>query len=79
VELKVLLSHLKPGERVVIEDIHAEESVRKRLHAMGLLRGREAQLIRRARFGGPLQIRIGSVNLILRRRDAAHVLVTRLV
>ena len=74
-----MLSHLMPGERGVIQDIHAEESVRKRLHAMGLLSGREAQLIRRARFGGPLQIRVGSVNLILRRREAAHVQVTRMV
>lgn len=74
-----MLSYLTPGERVVIDDIQAEESVRKRLHAMGLLRGREVQMIRRARFGGPLQIRVGSVNLILRRSEAAHVQVTRLV
>jgi len=74
-----MLSYLTPGDRVVIHAIHAEESVRKRLHAMGLLSGREAQLIRRARFGGPLQIRVGSVNLILRRREAAHVQVTRMV
>ena len=72
------LSYLVPGEHVIIQDIVAEESVRQRLHAMGLLRGREVELIRRARFGGPLQIRIGSVNLILRRRDAAYVKVTRL-
>lgn len=72
------LSYLAPGEHVVIQDIVAEESVRQRLHAMGLLRGREVKLIRRARFGGPLQIRIGSVDLILRRREAAYVKVSRL-
>ncbi len=76
---KLMLSSLMPGERVVIDDIQAEEGVRKRLHAMGLLRGREVKLIRRARFGGPLQILVGSVNLIMRRREAAHVQVTRLV
>ena len=74
-----ILSHLRPGDRVVIDDIQADESVRRRLHAMGLLRGRQAQLIRRARFGGPLQIRIGSVDLILRRRDADSVHVTPLL
>lgn len=73
-----ILSHLQPGERVVIAEIEADEGVRRRLNAMGLLQGREAEVIRRARFGGPLQIRVGSVNLILRRRDAAHIHVTRL-
>ncbi|HKK04982.1 MAG: FeoA domain-containing protein [Gammaproteobacteria bacterium] len=74
-----ILSHLRPGDRVVIDDIQADESVRRRLHAMGLLRGRQAQLIRRARFGGPLQVRVGSVDLILRRRDADSVHVTPLL
>lgn len=72
-----VLSFLAPGERVVIQDIEAEESVRQRLHAMGLHRGREVEMIRRARFGGPLQVRVGSVNLILRRREAELVKVTR--
>jgi len=79
VDSVAILSHLRPGDRVVIDDIQADESVRRRLHAMGLLRGRQAQLIRRARFGGPLQIRIGSVDLILRRRDADSVHVTPLL
>jgi ferrous iron transport protein A len=77
-EHSAVLSYLTPGERVVIQDIEAEETVRQRLQAMGLLNGREVQMIRRARFGGPLQIRIGSVNLIMRRSDAARVKVTRL-
>lgn len=78
VDSVAILSHLKPGERVIIAEIQAEEGIRRRLHAMGLLSGREAQVVRRARFGGPLQIRVGSVNLIVRRRDAEHVHVTRL-
>jgi len=73
-----MLSYLAPGERVLIEDIQAEESVRHRFHAMGLLRGREVELIRSAKFGGPLQIRIGSVNLIIRRSEADYVKVIRL-
>jgi len=79
VDSVAILSHLRPGDRVVIDDIQADESVRRRLHAMGLLRGRQAQLIRRARFGGPLQVRVGSVDLILRRRDADSVHVTPLL
>ncbi|MEJ2360689.1 MAG: FeoA family protein [Gammaproteobacteria bacterium] len=76
-EHAAFLSYLTPGERVYIQDIQADESTRQRLHAMGLHRGREVQLIRRARFGGPLQIRVGSVTLILRRREAGYVKVSR--
>lgn len=68
-----ILNNLHPGQRMVIEGIEGDESTRQRLYAMGLHRGREIQVIRRARFGGPLQVRVGSVNLILRRREAETV------
>lgn len=70
------LTRLNLGERMFIEEIEADEGTRQRLNAMGLLRGREVQVVRRARFGGPLQVRVGSVNLILRRREAGYVKVT---
>lgn len=75
---KLKLSLLQPGERAVIAHIEGDEGVRRRLLAMGLRDGRETRVIRRARFGGPLQVQVGSVQLIVRRRDAAHVLVRRL-
>jgi len=49
--------------------------MRYRLQAMGLRTGREAEVIRRPRLG-PMQIRIGSVNLIMRRCDAARVTIS---
>jgi Fe2+ transport system protein FeoA len=39
---------------------------------MGLRTGREAEVIRCPRIG-PMQIRVGSIHLIMRRRDAARV------
>lgn len=72
------LSVLKPGERGIIARIEGDEGMRRRLLAMGLRDGRETHVVRRARFGGPLQVQVGSVQLIVRRRDAAHVLVRRL-
>jgi Fe2+ transport system protein FeoA len=45
------------------------------MHAMGLRAGREAFVVRTARLGGPIQIRVGSVSLILRRGDADRILV----
>ena len=56
----------------IITGVHGSDGIRYRLQAMGLRSGREAEVIRCSRLG-PMQIRIGSVNLIMRRSDAARV------
>lgn len=66
------LSCLRKGESALITGIHAPDSTRNRLQAMGLRTGREAEVIRCPRIG-PMQIRVGSIHLIMRRRDAARV------
>jgi ferrous iron transport protein A len=72
------LSSLRVGERAVIRDIAAEETVRQRMYSMGLRAGREALVMRRGHLGGPLQVRVGSITLVVRRRDAARVEVASL-
>lgn len=69
----VKLSTLQCGERAVIRFIDADESIRQRMYSMGMRAGREALLIRRGRFGGPIQIRIGSISLVLRAKDADQI------
>ena len=66
------LSNLGQGETAVITGVHGSEGIRDRLQAMGLRSGREAEVIRCSRLG-PMQIRVGSINLIMRRSDAARV------
>ena len=69
----ICLSELAIGQRGVIEEVETEEQFRWRLQALGFRIGREVRLIRQALFGGPLQVRIGSVNVMLRRHDAAFI------
>ena len=69
----IKLSNLRIGERAVIHDIHADEAARQRMVSMGLRAGREACIIRRGRLGGPLHVRIGSVSLVVRLKDAELV------
>ena len=69
------LSRLGTGETAHITGIHAPDDIRQRLQAMGLRTGREAEVIRCTRLG-PMQIRVGSVDLIMRRCDAARVTIT---
>lgn len=67
------LSVLPVGQRAIIQDIVADDAIRQRMKSMGLRTGRETWVVRAARLGGPLQIRVGSVTLILRRTDAARI------
>ena len=67
------LSTLQTGNKAVISQIHSADDVRQRMHAMGIRAGREAQIIRRGRLGGPIQVRIGSVSFIMRQKDAEQV------
>jgi len=66
------LSCLRKGECAFITGIRAPDSTRCRLQSMGLRTGREAEVIRCPRIG-PMQIRVGSIHLIMRRSDAARV------
>ena len=66
------LSSLRKGECAFITGIHAPDGTRTRLQSMGLRNGREAEVIRCPRIG-PMQIRVGSIHLIMRRCDAARV------
>jgi Fe2+ transport system protein FeoA len=69
---KLNLSCLAKGESARITGIHATDGTRQRLQSMGLRTGHEAEVIRCSRMG-PMQVRVGSVHLIMRRRDAARV------
>jgi ferrous iron transport protein A len=69
----IKLSTLKIGDRAVINGVSAVEAVRQRMYSMGIRAGREARIIRRGRLGGPLQVRIGSMSLVIRLKDADSV------
>jgi ferrous iron transport protein A len=67
------LNTLQPGESAVISAVSADEILHHRLAALGFRIGREIQLIRRGWFRGPLQVRIGTTEIILRRADADKI------
>ena len=67
------LSALQPGESATIKAISADEVLHHRLLALGFRIGKEVCLIRRGRFKGPLQVRIGTTEVIMRRVDADKI------
>ncbi|MEI7870150.1 MAG: FeoA family protein [Candidatus Methylumidiphilus sp.] len=70
------LSSLHPGDSAIIRAISAEEGLHHRLLALGFRIGKEIHLIRRAWFSGPLQVRIGMTEVIMRRSDADKIRVS---
>jgi ferrous iron transport protein A len=67
------LSGLKPGETALISNIDADNSLFHRLAALGFRNGKRVELVRCASFNGPLHVRIGSTDIILRRTEASRI------
>lgn len=70
------LSSLKPGEEATITAVNADEALFHRLAAMGLRVGKRVQLVRSARFSGPLHVRIGTTDILLRRQEARKIAIS---
>ena len=71
------LASLQPGDTATIVSIHAEEALHLRLLALGFRNGKQIELIRKASFSGPLQVRVGTTDVMLRRVEAAKIIVEK--
>ena len=65
-----LLSDLIPGQEAVISAVHADEALHHRLAALGFRIGNTVQLMRRGRWAGPLHVRLGATDVMLRQTEA---------
>jgi ferrous iron transport protein A len=71
------LATLHPGDIATIVSIHAEEALHLRLLALGFRTGKQIEMIRKASFSGPLQVRVGTTDVMLRRSEAAKIKVSK--
>lgn len=67
------LASLQPGESGIIHAIHSEQALYYRLAAMGFRIGKRIEVVRSARFAGPLHVRVGSTDIVLRRNEAHQI------
>ena len=68
-----VLSQLGIGQQAVISAIEAEESLFHRLSALGFRVGKKLRVMRRANFNGPLHVRLGTTDIILRENEDSHI------
>ena len=69
------LSELEPGDKGVVVNIGGSRSTRRRIMDMGVVRGTEVVLVRRAPLGDPVELEIRDYNLSLRKREAENIYV----
>lgn len=69
----VKLSKLAQGQTGVIAALHTEGELYHRLAAMGFRIGKRVEILRLGLFSGPLHLRIGTTDLMLRRSDASKI------
>jgi len=73
--MKKRLSELEPGEKGVISKVVGDREIRRRLLDMGLTRGTEIIVVRRAPLGDPVEFLLKGYNLSLRKRESENVYV----
>ena len=71
--MKKTLSDMQPGEKGIILSVSGDNTVQRRIRDMGIVRGTEIEVVRRAPFGDPVEFRLKGYNLSLRREEAACV------
>lgn len=67
------LDQLVPGERGVILHLDPAAGLERRLMELGLVPGTPVEVVRRAPFGDPVEIRVRDVSLSLRRTETSHI------
>jgi ferrous iron transport protein A len=67
------LSSLATGQTATVQALHVDSGFQFRLHALGFRIGKTLQVIRSAPFNGPLQLRLGHTDVMLRRQDAHNI------
>ena len=72
------LAELKHEAKVTITGFTPEGECLNRLHAMGVIPGAQASVLRTAPMGDPMQVRIGGTLLSIRKKDALQIQVEHL-
>lgn len=72
-QLPLTLEKLSNGESGSVMAINVEGELKKRFFALGLKEGSQVRVLRRAKFGGPMHLRVGTSELILRLKEASCI------
>ena len=69
------LETIASGHRAEITGLLVDNDLFKRFAALGLRVGKSIHVLRRGALGGPLHVRVGTTEIIIRRTDARQICV----
>ena len=67
------LRDVKIGETAVIEKLHGEGALKRRIMDMGITKGAEIYVRKTAPFGDPIEVTVRGYELSLRKADAEMI------
>ena len=73
-EVEWSLDQFQIGQQGEIASIQADTDLKQRLSALGLRPGCTFRVLRKASFGGPMHVRVGTTEVIMRLKEAKRVL-----
>ena len=76
--MEIALSELKAKEKGEIVTLKAKGEIRRRLLDMGLVKGVQITVVRKAPLGDPIEINLKGFNLSLRKEEAQSIVVNKL-
>lgn len=68
-----LLSSLAAGQTATVQALHADSGFQFRLNALGFRIGKPIQVVRTAPFNGPIHLKLGNTEVMLRQKDADNI------
>ena len=69
------LKDIKIGQTAVIEKLHGEGAIKRRIMDMGLTKGTEVYVRKVAPLGDPIEVTVRGYELSLRKSEAESILV----
>jgi len=73
----VTIAMIDEGGEFIVEHVCLRRETGKRLADMGFTQGAHGRIVRRSLLGGPLQIRLGDCDLMIRASEAQGIDVER--
>ncbi|HEY9660680.1 MAG TPA: FeoA family protein [Allocoleopsis sp.] len=73
------LASLKPGHVATIANLSTSSGLHQRLQALGFRQGRKVTMLRRSWLSGPVHVRVGTTEVMLRLQDAQRIAIVPLL
>lgn len=71
----VTLKDVSPGQTAIVESVKVSGQARGRFMTMGILRGAKIRVVKVAPLGDPIEVRVKSYSLSLRKAEAEQITV----